>query len=336
MPTLIKFLKSVISIALAVSVLVAPTAMGPTKEAFTQLDSEKCLLNFAAISDTHIEYPDESMASYFTALLGETLSGMQSAEPKLDALVITGDITHDGDVEQWELFKDTMAGYEPAERVLLAVGNHDTWTREKSDKSFGELFKEYNKKITGKKISNTYYSTKVNGYYFIFLASEEDSTDAYFSSKQLRWLKSEMKAAAKTKKPIFVVSHWPFNETHGLPVTFGDEEYTNMTGGMGEQSKKVYDILNKYKNVFLVSGHIHSGFSNEAMKEKNTYQSVETYGNITSVNLPSLATPMPQNGHFMVGTGYSVEVYKDEVVFRARNFAADYWLPGYDYTVKLK
>ncbi len=336
MSLLVKVCKTIISVAMAISVVVAPSVMEPANEAFTLLDAENCLLNFVAVSDTHIDYEDESMADYFTSMLSETLADVQSAEVKPDAFLITGDITNDGDEEQWQLFEKVMSGYDPAERILLAVGNHDTWTRESGDKTFEELFVEYNEKITGKDVKRTYYSTKVNGYYFIFLASETDSTAAYFSDKQLKWLKKEMKKAAKTDKPVFVVSHWPLNQTHGLPVTFGDEEYTDMTGGMGEQSKKVQKILNKYENVFLLSGHIHSGFSNASMEEKNTYQSVEQHGNIVSVNLPSLATPMPQNGYFMVGTGYAVEVYKDKVVFRARNFAADYWLPGYDYTVRLK
>lgn len=65
---------------------------------------------------------------------------------------------------------------------------------------------------------------------------------------------------------LLVISRWPLNETHGLPVTWGDEEYTQMTGG----------------------------------------------------------------------TGCNVEVYDDKVVFRARNYAAECWLPGYNYKFKIK
>lgn len=325
-------LKTIISVLLAISNMVAPSLFGASNAANAPLDAQNCLLNFVAISDTHVH--EDGDGGYNDMIFSVVMPDIQNAEVKADALVIAGDVTDHGEEAEWKYLQNLMSQYDPAERILLAVGNHDTWTDE-GEKTSKQLFVEYNKKITGNKVNNVYYSTKVNGYYFIFLGSEKDNTDAYFSKKQFNWLQSEMKKAAKTKKPIFVISHWPLNETHGLPVTWGDEEYTKMTGGMGEQSAQVKKILNKYKNVFLISGHIHSGLSNAAMAEKNGYQSIEQYGNIVSVNLPTV-NAVSKNGHFMLGTGYNVEVYEDEVVFRARNYAAECWLPGYNYTFEIK
>lgn len=330
--TLATVVKAIISVLFAVATVVAPGFFGASQEANAPLDPENCLLNFAAIADTHVKADGDG--GYNDMIFDVVMSDLQSAEVKADALVFVGDITDHGEESQWQYFANLMSNYDPAGRILLAIGNHDTWTEEGS-KSAKQLFTEYNKKITGNKISNVYYSTKVNGYSFIFMGSEGDNTAAYFSKKQLNWLDSELKKAAKSKKPIFVISHWPLNQTHGLPVTWGEDEYTDMTGGMGEQSAQVKKILNKYKNVFLISGHIHSGFSNEAMAEKNGYQSIEKYGNIVSVNLPT-ANAVTDRGHFMLGTGYNVEVYKDKVVFRARSYAAESWLPGYNYTFEIK
>lgn len=332
MTVIASILKTIISVLLAISNIVLPSVFGTSNAANAPLDAKNCLLNFAAISDTHIH--EDGDGGYNDMIFSLVMPDMEKAESKLDALVVAGDVTDHGEEAQWQYLQNLISQYDPAEKILLAVGNHDTWTDE-GKKSAKQLFVEYSKKITGTKVSNVYYSTTVNGYYFIFLGSEKDNTDAYFSQKQLNWLDGEMKKAAKTKKPIFVVSHWPLNETHGLPETWGDDEYTKMTGGMGEQSAKVKNILNKYKNVFLISGHIHSGLSNTAMAERNGYQSIEKYGNIVSVNLPTI-NAVSSRGHFMLGTGYNVEVYKDKVVFRARNYAAECWLPGYDYTVKLK
>ena len=263
--TLSTILKAVISILFSISTVIAPGIFGASQQANKPLDPDNCLLNFVAISDTHVH--EDGDGGYNDMIFDIVMSDIQNAEVKADALVIAGDVTDHGEEAQWKYLQNLMSNYDPAERILLAIGNHDTWT-EQGDKSSKKLFIEYNKKITGEKVNNVYYSAKVNGYSFIFLGSEKDNTDAYFSKKQLNWLESEMKKAAKTKKPIFVVSHWPLNETHGLPVTWGDEEYTKMTGGMGEQSAQVKKILNKYKNVFLISGHIHSGFSNEAMAKR--------------------------------------------------------------------
>ncbi len=325
-------IRKFITVGLALLSMLFPGSFGVATQDYAPVDADKCLLNFVAVSDSHIRA--DGMGGYNDMLFDLVMNDINGAGVKPDAMVFAGDITDNGEEDEWQYFQGIMEKYDTPERLLFAVGNHDTWTEE-SEKSAKELFIEYNKKITGKKISNIYYSTKVNGYSFIVLGSEQDHTDAFFSNKQLKWLASEMKSAAKSGKPIFVVSHWPLNKTHGLPVTWGDEEYTDMTGGMGEQSDKVFEILNKYKNVFLISGHIHSGFSNEIMAESNGYQSVEKHGNITSVNLP-VVSGGNINGHFMIGTGYNVEVYKDKVIFRARSYAAGCWLPGYDYTIELK
>ncbi len=325
-------IKTIVSLLLAISNLALPSVFGASNAANAPIDKNNCLLNFVAISDTHVHADGDG--GYNDMIFSLVMPDLEGAEVKPDALVISGDVTDHGEEAEWKYLENLMSQYNPAERTLLAIGNHDTWTEE-GDKTSKQLFIEYNKKITGERVSNVYYSTKVNGYYFIFLGSEKDNTDAYFSEKQLNWLKSEMKKASKTRKPIFVVSHWPMNETHGLPETWGDEEYTRMTGGMGEQSAQVKKILNKYKNVFLISGHIHSGLSNSAMAESNGYQSIEQYGNIVSVNLPTV-NAVTGSGHFMLGTGYNVEVYEDEVVFRARNYAAQCWLPGYNYTFEIK
>lgn len=332
MPVLMNALKIAFSVIISVVGIVSPADMEGANAPFAPVDANSCELSFIAVADTHIRRGDNDITK---GMFETFIPGMEAAEVKPDAFIIAGDIVHDGEEDDWKYAQELLQDNKIADRTLLAIGNHDTWTDENYEKTFDELFREYNRKITGKKISNVYYSTEINGYYFIFLGSEKDSMYLEMSNKQIKWLKSEMKKAAKTKKPIFVVSHWPFNKTHGLPVSWGDEEYTDMTGGIGTQSDTVKKILNKYKNVFYISGHIHSGFSNSVMAKYNGYSSVEKVGNITSVNLPSVANLNP-NGHFISGTGYWVEVYKDKVLFRARNFTNDCWLPGYNYTVNLK
>ena len=324
-------LKKIIVVMLAVASLIAPNYFTDTNKANEPMNPDKCLLNIAAVSDTHVE--QDGNDGYNDMIFELFMSDLESAEQKADALIVAGDVTHHGEEGEWKYTQKLFSQYDPAEKIYLALGNHDTWTEE-GKKTSSQLFTEYSRKITGKKLTNAYHATKINGYYFIFLASEKDGTDAYFSQKQLNWLDAHLKNASKAGKPIFVISHWPMNKTHGLPETWGEEEYTDMTGGMGKQSAKVKKILNKYdEDIILISGHIHSGFSKDAAK--NGYKSVEKYGNITSVNLPTV-NAISKRGHFMLGTGYNIEVYKDRILFRARNYAAGCWLPEYDFTLKIK
>lgn len=327
------FLKVFISIVLSIATFVAPAQTAGMTDANAPLDSENCKLNFVTVSDTHVKDGIEGVLKDF--MFEVTMTDMEKAEEKLDALVIAGDITDHGYPEQWQYTEELLGRYDVADRILLAMGNHDTWTRDdEGSRTAKGLFMEYNRKITGKLVGNVYYSTKINGYPFIVLCSEADNTSAYISDKQINWLKSEMKKASKSDKPIFVISHWPLNKTHGLPVSWGDEDYDDMTGGFGEQSDRINKILQKYDNVFLISGHIHNGFSNAETKSELGYETIEKVGNIYSVNLPPL-NGFSENGSQLPGYGYNIEVYDDEVVFRARNYMTGSWAPRYNYTIEL-
>lgn len=327
-------LRTLISAIMAVLTVIAPgiSAFAPNE----LLDSENCLLNFVAISDTHFETSqyNQGNAIYSDLTHNLYLHNIGSSATKPDALVIAGDITDHGYLSQWEKTEETLASYDLADEIILAMGNHDLWTRDETGRTSKGLFLQFNKRITGKYVSNVYYSTEVNGYPFIILCSESDDTHAYISNKQIKWLKAEMKKAAEKDLPIFVICHWPVNQTHGLPVTWGEDDYDDMTGGLGEQSKKVEKILKKYDNVFYINGHIHNGFSNESMEPQTGFQTVESDGSFHSINLPRV-NAISHTGFSTLCAGYNVEVYEDQVVFRARNYLANTWMPKYDYTIDL-
>ena len=127
------------------------------------------------------------------------LQDMEEADYPLDALVCTGDLTDHGEAEEWENLADAFSRYNPAKNVILAQGNHDTWTEDDGYNLARDYFLKYSQEITGREIENEYYSTKINGYTFIVLASEDDRTSMYMSDAQLAWLEVEMKKAAAAK-----------------------------------------------------------------------------------------------------------------------------------------
>ncbi len=326
---MIGFIKTFLSVLLSILNVFTFPIWGNYTGKFEPIDSDSCRLNFAAISDIHMQ--DDGIRAF---MLGFGLHDMQNADKELDALVCTGDLTNHGYADEWEALAGAFDGYTPAKNIILAQGNHDTWTEDDKYDLAREYFIKYTEEITGRKIENEYYSTKVNGYTFIVLASEYDHTDMYVSPEQLTWLEAEMAKAAADGLPVFVLSHWPINQTHGLPESWGDEEYEPDEGGMGDQSDAVEAILKQYDNVFLLSGHIHLGFRNEGQLTKYDYLNVESDGSFHSVNLP---TYMYTNidGRVANGTGFQFEVYDDRVEIRARSYSASAWYTDYNYTVPL-
>lgn len=328
MTTFITFIKGLVSVILTVLNVFTGFIFGDFT-AETKPLYDDCRLNFAAFSDVHMT--DEQAR---VDMLKFGLQDMQNSDSPLDLIIGAGDLTDHGEPEEWANLEKAFADYAPAKNIILAQGNHDTWTGDDDYALSRELFIEYNEKIAGREIDEVYYSTKVNGYTFLVLGSEEDHTYAYFSDTQLDWLANEMEKASQDGLPIFVVCHWPLNQTHGLPETWGEDDMEPDDGGIGDQSARVEEILKSYENVIMITGHIHSGFSNDRQEDTNGYVSVESDGSFHSVNLPSYMY-MTMRGRIANGTGYTFEVYDDTVEIRARSYSAGVWYTDYNYTIDL-
>ena len=148
--------------------------------------------------------------------------------------------------------------------------------------------------------------------------------ESYFSDEQLAWLDANLKDATADGKPAFVVCHQTLKNTHGLPDTWNSP--IESAGSVGDQSDELYEIMNRYTNVFMISGHLHTGIG------QYTY---EKLGTIHSVNLPSLSINNKDGDYNDAGIGFTMEVLDDSVLFRARDFAKGAYLPDYDIEIPL-
>lgn len=293
-----------------------------------------CKLSFAAVSDVH--FRDNAIWEY---LLDLGLDDMAKAQDRLDALVFDGDNTNLGSDAEYARFAKTVGGFDVTDNLFITQGNHDGWCGSwdgdvrSPEESIGR-FCEYTGKICGTKTDTMYYSKVINGYYFIVLGSEGNSTSANLSGAQLTWFASEMENASATGLPIFVFLHQPINGTHGLPYNWDMKEADFDKGGVGSESDAVLGIISKYKNVFYISGHIHAGFANEDTGA--CYVSVEKHEGYTLINLPSYANPdLIHGGCKKMGTGYVIEAYNNKIVLRARNFMTGTWLTEYNEVIEL-
>ena len=321
-------IQKVLSIITTVLLIIGGPIFGNFKADSKPVNPDECKLNFATISDVHMK--DEFVRQFMLEL---GLSGMENSDSRLDALIVSGDLTDHGEADEWDALAESFAKYDPADELILACGNHDTWTDESFDKA-KENFIRYTQQITGREIDEMYFSTEINGYTFVVLGSETDRTAAYFTTEQLEWLDKTMAEASESGLPIFVVSHWPINQTHGLPETWGDSEPEPDDGGIGDESAAVEEILKKYKNVFYISGHLHNGIGEAGTEKIWSYSSVESDGSFHSINLPAY-TYFNARGQMVNGNGFNFEVYEDEVIIRARSYSADIWYTSYEYVIPL-
>ncbi len=341
---MVAVLKAIISFLTSFACLLTSPIFGNFSSGY-EPQKEDCKMTFATISDTHItEYPEDVIR---LTLLEMGLYDMENAENPLDALIISGDFTNNGKTAQYEKLEKSFSKYNPAKNILFSGGNHDAWAKDAAtdEEKFPmakKLFIEYNEKIAGRKVDNVYYSQVINGYTFIVIGNEGSEEDfPVISDTQLNWLDAELAKATADGKPVFVVSHWPFNGTHGLPNTWegapADKVIPDLdptTGGFGERNDEIFDTMNKYKNVILISGHLHNGIVNNIEDTKYGYSSVEQLDNICSVNLPVYYT-ITNRGRTAPGMGFVFEVYENEIIIRARSFSGGVWYTENEFSVPI-
>ncbi len=287
-------------------------------------DPDNIKLAFVATADPQISNYILKRDRYFKALCED----IGNAECGVDALLMAGDIAENGLQCEYDRVSELLSGA-CIDNFIISVGNHDVRLKiyNNTVKKFTSFVNGLNENAgSNLRIDSLHYTCSIRGYNFIILGTDRtEFEESYISDDQLRWLDASLKDFAVEDKPVFIVIHQTFKNTHGLPDTWNSP--FDAAGSVGEQSEALYDTLNKYKNIILITGHLHTGFG------KYSY---EKLGNIHSVNLPSATVDNKDGEYNENGIGYFVEVYDDEVLFRARNFNKGIFVSDFDISIEIK
>ncbi|HOU10337.1 MAG TPA: metallophosphoesterase [Clostridiales bacterium] len=288
---------------------------------------EGVLLSVSILSDTHID----ARLPLGRLLLARALDDI-SAGGAVDAAVVAGDMTNYGDGESLHAFYELFDKHCGGPDWVIAPGNHDIGHVEDVTQQAARqrLIDTYNA-YTGADTNHIYYSISVNGFRFIVLGDQsDDSWDIPdIGADQLAFLDAQLAEATANGKPAFVVCHWPVEGANGQSVIWED-------GSMGsDNSVKVRAVLEKYSNVFFISGHVHTGINGKLTQTLFGFSCVEKKTGVTYVNLPTFLL-VNRYGIPWGGMGFQMEVYECRVLFRARNYLTSKWYPLYEYAVPLQ
>lgn len=274
-------------------------------------DRDKLRLSFAMIADTHLPNRDSASANLNNFFLDAEKSGAE-----YDAMLMAGDIADWGFNSEYNRVFDVMDKQTAVPKIFLTMGNHDVRVFFKNSRK--RVMERVDRYLGIETKGKTYYSYDIKGYTFIVICTERRLLEkASLTKEQIDFLDKELARATKDGKPVFVMCHQAFKNTHGLPEVW-------KTGDMGEESDEVRAVMEKYKNVFFINGHLHGGIFEktlEVLKEEN---------NVYSLSVPGYR----KENNFGIkdcGTGYYAEVYDDRVVFTARKFISGEYIDG-DYT----
>lgn len=280
---------------------------------YAPVDAENLQLSFTAIADTHI---DNIFNGTRVPLLAKGLEDMSKAQVENDALLIAGDLTEGGmQVEYYKLAYALKTRCD-IENILPVSGNHDIWGPRLQDgmrlMNYGynaDKYFDFLRNTAGIETDTVYFSRVIKGCRFIILNSEKLEDETYLSPAQIQWLDSLLAQKEGSGKPVFVSCHHPL-------------------ASIGDEADDLYAVMKKYDgrlDIFFLTGHWHTPFG---------AGSVVTDGSVTFIALPCYGKGT-LSGPGKTGTGYCVEVYDGEVLFRARDFTGGVWVPEYDTAVAL-
>ena len=318
---------------------------------------EGCNLNLAMFSDVHIEKNELFRQAFLKTALKK---GEKSDD--VDAFVMAGDITNYADeaslAKYYELITDCTD-----KPVVTAAGNHDighVGDRDKTDITkyealanvikYQTAYKEAKSLKNYKTEGSNYYSCEINGYKFIVMGDEVDGFTVdndgketaqinghwdgiTMTHKQIDFIDRELAEGTKENKPCFIVSHWPICGT--------DSEDTVWPGsGIDQNEYDLVSVMEKYKNVVYISGHMHSGVKSKLVEKAFGITSAEkkafTQGGneVIYFSLPTLGI-INVFGLLHSGTGATLEVYDDHIIWRPINYITGNWYENAEYTFSL-
>lgn len=213
-------------------------------------------LTFAVISDIHFgnDVRETPAVKVPKALKSITSYG------ELDALIVAGDLTDHGNVEEYQQLIETFTNTElftnPVKDFYFVMGNHDNYNSNghanfQTSMSYfnnGELYPLHDYKV-------------IKGYPFIMvstlngcnndLTNPADGTNAY-PAKTVQWLDENMEKASREcpGKPIFVITHVP-------PRWTCYSTWPEFENGAGWCMRTLNATLNKYPQAIVFAGHSH-------------------------------------------------------------------------------
>lgn len=224
--------------AASAGLLCLPGRLLAKYEAAADAARNDVVLRFAAMSDVHFKKDPKvrEVARFKRSLEFMREYSAKQNYPNFDLLLVAGDISDHGFIEEIGTFKKCLEeGLKPETKLSICMGNHEFWGGSKPlwEKTFG---------IPANNVC------EANGYRFIAFSPEKGTMSDGDYLYALDWLEKAIAdaEAADPEKPIFVHHHYPVSST--------------VYGGRGHDNwgaKDTYETLSKHPRVVHFSGHSH-------------------------------------------------------------------------------
>lgn len=280
------------------------------------------LFSYGALSDIHIDGDDDDDA-FSKSDFAKEISYFETNGAV--AICNSGDITRDG-------YEHDVAAILPFINntnlpIYTARGNHD---------NANDCSGLDNELYLSIEPNGNLFLKEINGEIFIFcgIISSSSANSSVFNDAQITQLSAWLKTYKDRR--VFLHEHLFFGETGNI--------YNLYTGsGMSDSGNagKFKKLMSKYRNVILCTGHSHLDFSLQRLGDHaNINQRTDTLCH--RVHIPSASRPrynaintpdIKDNTYtYNLGAqGYLIDVYRDFIILKGRDFSKDKNLPYATY-----
>ncbi len=269
---------------------------------------------YVFMSDTHITGSgDSARFNYAFRYIDKLLP------QGYDGLVIAGDMTSDGaGNSQMKYVQQILDGYNPEGLQKYVVrGNHDPISAMET--------------LSEELYPASYYHAEMGGYHFLMCDSNN------FDTNQQTWLSAELSKVVNASgyragEPIFVVMHAPLSGT----VLGSNQSFSS--------SAAVYNILSKYPQVVVLSGHSHR----DVLDDRSIFQKDFTSVNLGSMqyieydsgriegDIPAQTGLVHEDGsQSQMNQAVIATVYSDRIAFDRYDFSVDKHLGTWEIALPL-
>lgn len=283
-------------------------------------DSKK--LSFGLMSDMHVDGSGGSSSEANDDFV-RALKYFDSKQ--VDMNILTGDAVNNGLLVDLEKFK-SLKGSSTNVPLYVCRGNHDTYNDCNVD-NFTSYIEE----------NGLHFEKEIKGDKYLFIGLDAEDFTNPFRRDSMEWLKSKLEEYKNQR--VFLMQHVFVGETGNIAGLYPHSDGFDMTEGTC--SKEFVDLLSKYRNVIMFTGHSHLDFELQRLGE-NANVALRTKTLCHRVHTPSTSKPrkndintedIPDNTYtYREGSqGYLVDVYDNYIVLHGIDFKKGLLLPYAQY-----
>lgn len=223
----------------------------------TAPDESEALAKFVVVSDTHLSF---TYTPYIDRIQN-MFEDIAEFCPDNDAIIVNGDITNTGALDEYEKFAELAAasGFSYPDDFVLVIGNHDQYDSTEGAQAVSNLTDQFKEQAGIADQIHPYYERTINGVHLIMMGPDrypDSGWDKFgISSEEVDWLDELVNADLQNEQLSFVFMHEPLYQTvrNTEPGDWGHE--WSLTD---EDNDYLHDCIRKHPNVIFFTGHTHA------------------------------------------------------------------------------